>query len=66
MDNNQVSFGDMRRRLRTRWWPTLTFGFGMSLATWIPVLNLVLLPGGVAGAVILWQQYYRHLPAVTR
>ncbi|MCK0744729.1 sulfate transporter CysZ [Chromohalobacter nigrandesensis] len=66
MDNNQVSFRDMRHRLRTRLWPTLTFGFGMSFATWVPVLNLVLLPGGVAGAVILWRQYYRHLPTVTR
>lgn len=66
MDNNQVSFQDMLRRLRARWWPTLTFGLGMVLVTWVPVLNLVLLPGGVAGAVILWDHYYRHLPAVAR
>ncbi|WP_110669749.1 sulfate transporter CysZ [Salinicola halophilus] len=59
MDNNAVGFGDMRRRLRSRWWPTLTYGGLMSLATWVPVLNLLLLPGGVAGGVMLWDRYYR-------
>ncbi|GAB2787346.1 sulfate transporter CysZ [Halomonas shantousis] len=62
MDNNKVSFRDMRHRLRVRWWPTLTFGACMSVATWVPLANLVLLPGGVAGAVMLWDRHYRQLP----
>tara|TARA_B100000678_G_scaffold14245_1_gene11255 strand:- start:60 stop:791 length:732 start_codon:yes stop_codon:yes gene_type:complete len=67
MDNNQVGFTDMRRRLRARWWPTLTYGACMSMATWVPVLNLILLPGGVAGGVMLWDRYYRNMvPAVSR
>ncbi len=62
MDNNRVAFADMRRRLRARWWPTLTFGGWVMAATWLPLINLVLLPGAVAGAVLMWQQHYRQLP----
>lgn len=62
MDNNRVAFADMRRRLRARWWPTLTFGGWVLAATWLPLVNLVVLPGAVAGAVLMWQQHYRQLP----
>ncbi|MCD6009534.1 sulfate transporter CysZ [Halomonas sp. IOP_31] len=65
MDNNRVAFADMRRRLRARWWPTLTFGGWVLAATWLPLINLVLLPGAVAGAVLMWQQHYRQLPVRT-
>ena len=65
MDNNRVAFADMRRRLRQRWWPTLTFGGWVLAATWLPLINLVLLPGAVAGAVLMWQQHYRQLPVRT-
>lgn len=61
MDNNKVSFADMRRRLAARWWPTLTYGGGVTLITWIPLANLFLLPGAVAGGVLLWDRHYRHL-----
>lgn len=63
MDNNRVAFRDMRRRLRAHWWPTLTFGGWVLLATWLPLANLILLPGAVAGSVLMWQQHYRQLPA---
>nr|WP_299379813.1 sulfate transporter CysZ [uncultured Halomonas sp.] len=62
MDNNRVSFDDMKRRLRSRWWPTLTFGGWVLLATWIPVANLILLPGAVAASVLMWRQHYQALP----
>ncbi|GAA5177525.1 sulfate transporter CysZ [Modicisalibacter zincidurans] len=65
MDNNRVAFADMRRRLRARWWPTLTFGGWVLAATWLPLINLILLPGAVAGAVLMWQQHYRQLPVRT-
>ncbi|GGY04375.1 sulfate transporter CysZ [Litchfieldella qijiaojingensis] len=61
MDNNKVSFADMRRRLRSRWWPTLTYGGWVTLVTWIPLANLFLLPGAVAGAVLMWDRHYRDL-----
>ncbi|ALM54382.1 sulfate transporter CysZ [Halomonas huangheensis] len=65
MDNNKVSFRDMRKRLSARWWPSLSFGGLVTLVTWIPLANLFLLPGAVAGAVLMWDQHYRQLPAVT-
>jgi CysZ protein len=59
MDNNRVSFADMRRRLAARWWPTLSYGGWVTLITWIPLANLFLLPGAVAGAVLMWDRHYR-------
>jgi CysZ protein len=65
MDNNKVSFADMRRRLSARWWPTLTYGGWVMLITWIPLANLFLLPGAVAGSVLMWDRHYRGLAQVT-
>ncbi|MGM0535278.1 MAG: sulfate transporter CysZ [Pseudomonadota bacterium] len=65
MDNNQVSFRDMRRRLKARWWPTLTYGGWVTLITWLPLANLFLLPGAVAAAVLMWERHYRGLEAAT-
>ena len=39
------------------------FGGWVLLATWLPLANLILLPGAVAGSVLMWQQHYRQLPA---
>ena len=64
MDNNLVSFRDMRRRLSSRRWPTLTFGGWVTLITWIPLANLFLLPGAVAAAVLMWDRHYRDLVPV--
>ncbi|WP_148252269.1 sulfate transporter CysZ [Aidingimonas lacisalsi] len=61
MDNNRVSFADMKRRLGKRWWQSLTFGAWVTLLTWVPLANVFLLPGAVAGAVQLWERYYRGL-----
>ncbi|MFQ3788696.1 sulfate transporter CysZ [Halomonas sp. A29] len=59
MDNNKVSFASMRRRLSSHAWQTLTFGGWVTLITWIPLANLFLLPGAVAGAVLMWDRHYR-------
>ncbi|WP_111415162.1 sulfate transporter CysZ [Billgrantia lactosivorans] len=59
MDNNKVSFADMRRRLSSHAWQTLTFGGWVTLITWIPLANLFLLPGAVAAAVLMWDRHYR-------
>ncbi len=61
MDNNQVTFGDMRRRLAARRWPTLSYGGWVTLITWLPLANLFLLPGAVAAAVLMWDRHYRDL-----
>ncbi|XKE45504.1 sulfate transporter CysZ [Halomonas organivorans] len=64
MDNNKVSFADMRRRLGARRWSTLSYGGWVTLITWLPLANLFLLPGAVAGAVLMWDRHYRHLGPV--
>lgn len=61
MDNNKVSFADMRRRLNARRIPTFTYGGWVMLITWLPLANLFLLPGAVAGAVLMWDRHYRDL-----
>ncbi len=61
MDNNKVSFADMRWRLAARWWPTLSYGGLVTLITWVPLANLFLLPGAVAGAVLMWERHYQGL-----
>ncbi|MEQ6887134.1 sulfate transporter CysZ [Halomonas sp. CS7] len=65
MDNNKVSFRDMRQRLGARRWPTLTYGGWVTLITWLPLANLFLLPGAVAAAVLMWDRHYRGLETVT-
>ncbi|GAA3903069.1 sulfate transporter CysZ [Halomonas cibimaris] len=62
MDNNQISFADMRRRLARRPWHSLSYGGAVTLITWIPLANLFLIPGAVAGAVLMWDAHYRHAP----
>jgi len=59
MDNNKVSFADMRGRLKRRWWQSLSYGGLVTLITWIPLANLFLIPGAVAGAVLMWDAHYR-------
>ena len=66
MDNNKVSFADMRQRLSKRWWQSLSFGGLVTLITWIPLANLFLIPGAVAGAVLLWDDHYRNVHGDTR
>ena len=65
MDNNKVSFADMRLRLSKRWWQSLSYGGLVMLLTLVPLANLFLLPGAVAGAVLMWDGHYRH-PAPSR
>ncbi|WP_447956761.1 sulfate transporter CysZ [Vreelandella sp. EE7] len=65
MDNNKVSFKDMRQRLAARWWPSMSYGGLVTLITWIPLANLFLLPGAVAGAVLMWDAHYRDIKQLT-
>lgn len=66
MDNNKVSFRDMRGRLSARWWQSLSYGGVVTLLTWIPLANLFLIPGAVAGAVLMWDDHYRDGQAISR
>ena len=66
MANNKVAFRDMRGRLSARWWQSLSYGGLVTLLTWIPLANLFLIPGAVAGAVLMWDYHYRHVQSVTQ
>ena len=58
--NNGFSFPELRRRLRGRRSLALGFGGVLLLLTAIPVVNLVAIPVGVAGATSLWVERLRQ------
>lgn len=74
MDTHGVSVARMRDLLKAKRYTTLTFGTAVNALIWIPVLNLVVMPGAVAAGVLLWRDYYRPMhekmnastPATTR
>lgn len=53
-DNQGVSFQKMRDRLAEKRFLCLTFGMSMLFCLMVPVLNLLVIPAGVAGATRLW------------
>lgn len=61
MDNNDVLFPVMRRRLGQQRLTTLGYGTTVLLATMVPVLNWVVMPAAVAGATALWLSDYKRL-----
>lgn len=63
MDNNELLFREMRRRLRAHKWLYLGFGGTALLASTVPILSLIVVPAGVAGATAIWHDVTRHTPA---
>lgn len=62
MDNNQVSFKQMKVLLKQRRWSAIGFGGLVQLGVMIPVLNLIVMPAAVIGATLFWLEQY---PATT-
>ena len=58
-DNNQVPFGDLRRRLNGKVFQSLLFGICAYFLLAIPLLNLVLIPIAVAGGTAFWVEHLR-------
>lgn len=58
MDNNHVSFKEMRRMLSTRRWSALSFGSLVQVGMLVPVVNLILMPAAVIGATLFWVEEY--------
>ncbi|WP_051205914.1 sulfate transporter CysZ [Oceanospirillum maris] len=54
MDNHQIGFHDMQKRLKSNWWHTVSFGLTHYLLMFVPFINLILMPVAVAGATWLW------------
>lgn len=53
-DNNEVAFGELRRRLAENRWQALAFGVLVYGMLAVPFLNLVLVPAAVAGGTAFW------------
>ncbi len=59
MDNNELLFREMRARLKSRRLLALGFGAMAALVSTVPVLNLFVVPAGVAGATLMWVEVFR-------
>lgn len=59
MDNNKISFADMRQQLRDQTGITLSFGMTVNIATLIPVVNFFVMPMAVVGATSLWVSQFK-------
>lgn len=58
-DNHKVSFDEMRQLLKAERFRSVSFGMAVSVCSFIPLLNLVVMPVAVCGATALWVDRYR-------
>lgn len=58
-DNHKVSFDVMKNALGEQRTQSLTFGGLVTCCTFVPVINLVIMPVAVCGATVLWVENYR-------
>lgn len=58
MDNNKVSFAQMKQLLKARRITSIGFGSLVQLGMLVPVVNLLLMPAAVVGATIFWVEEY--------
>lgn len=61
-DNNLVPFPRSRDRLRAQRLRSLSFGGGTLFLSTLPVINLLALPAAVAGATLMWLDYFGDDP----
>lgn len=54
MDNNKVSFKNMKNMLKADRLTSLGFGGLIQVGMMVPILNLILMPAAVVGATIYW------------
>ncbi|MBS98837.1 MAG: sulfate transporter CysZ [Oceanospirillaceae bacterium] len=58
MDNNKVSFSEMKRLLKARRFTAVGFGSLVQFGMLVPVVNLIIMPAAVVGATIYWVEEY--------
>lgn len=58
-DNHKIPFGIMKTELAEKRSMTLTFGTLVTCFTFVPLLNLVIIPVAVCGATAMWVGTYR-------
>lgn len=54
MDNNLVGFKEMRAKMQGRGLLSLGFGFIVNVLSFLPVINLLLMPAAVVGGTLLY------------
>lgn len=60
MDNNLIDFEEMRVMVKDKTMLSLGFGFCINLISFVPFLNLLILPAAVIGGVILYCEEHKH------
>ncbi|WP_286240597.1 sulfate transporter CysZ [Neptuniibacter halophilus] len=58
MDNNKVSFKNMRGMLKADRLTSIGFGGLVQVGMMVPLLNLIIMPAAVVGATIYWVEAY--------
>ncbi|KEA62425.1 Sulfate transporter, CysZ-type [Marinobacterium lacunae] len=58
MDNNKVSFANMKGLLKSHRFTAVGFGSLVQFGMLIPLLNLIIMPAAVVGATIYWVEEY--------
>ena len=59
-DNHKVSFDIMKNALGNQRTQSLTFGGLVTCCTFVPVINLLIMPVAVCGATVMWVENYRN------
>ncbi|MFW2570618.1 sulfate transporter CysZ [Legionella sp. 29fVS95] len=54
MDNNLVDFNTMRKQIKNSKRFSMGFGFIISLLSFIPFLNILIMPAAVIGGTLMW------------
>ncbi len=60
MDNNKVSFNQMRQLMKAKRVTSVGFGGMVQLGMLVPVLNLFVMPAAVIGATLYWVEEYAN------
>lgn len=58
-DNHKIAFHTMRFKLAENRTQSLMFGTLVALCTFVPIVNLVIIPVAVCGATAMWVETYR-------
>ncbi|SEG83858.1 sulfate transporter CysZ [Marinobacterium lutimaris] len=61
MDNNKVSFPEMKRLLKSHRFTAVGFGSVVQVGMLIPLVNLLIMPAAVVGATIYWVEEHSHI-----
>ncbi|MBV1873537.1 MAG: sulfate transporter CysZ [Gammaproteobacteria bacterium] len=60
MDNNKISFAEMKRLLKQERLNSIGFGTTVAIALSIPVINFLVMPAAVAGATVMWVEKHQN------